>query len=81
VGGVVLLHNKLVPNHELLTTEETEQILEKYGVTRDEMPKIKLKDPAIMIFKLDVKPGDIIKITRDNPITGTSYYYRVVVEG
>jgi len=74
-----LIENQLVPKHELLDKETSENILKKYGVTRDEMPKIKASDPALGKLKADV--GDIIKITRKNPFIGDSYHYRVVIEG
>ena len=67
----------LVPKHELLTAEEAEDILKKYGVTRAEMPKIREDDPAIK--NLDAKRGDIIKISRINPKVGKTLYYRVVI--
>jgi DNA-directed RNA polymerase subunit H (RpoH/RPB5) len=41
------------------------------------MPKIKITDPALS--KLGVKRGDIIKITRNNPVVGEVLYFRVVV--
>ena len=73
-------NNYLIPKHELLSPEEAERILAKYNVSRDEFPKIYLKDAAISIFNLKPNVGDIIKITRDNAVTGKSHYYRVVVE-
>ncbi|HHQ45268.1 MAG TPA: DNA-directed RNA polymerase subunit H [Candidatus Altiarchaeales archaeon] len=76
---IKLLEHDLIPKHEILTPEGAEAVLKKYGVTRELMPQIKEKDPAIEEMK--AKPGDIIKITRNNPVTGKSYYYRVVIEG
>jgi len=74
-----LIENNLVPTHELLNLEEAEKVLKKYGVTRIELPKIMMNDPAIAHLKVSV--GDIIMILRNNPETGKSYYYRVVIEG
>ena len=71
-----MLEHRLVPKHELLSESEADKVLEKYGITGDEMPKIERKDPAIK--HLDANEGDIIKITRENKITGKSHYYRVV---
>lgn len=74
-----MLANVLVPKHELLDTEGIQKLLERYGVTKAELPKIKKSDAALA----DIKPktGDVIKITRTSPVVGESYYYRVVVEG
>jgi DNA-directed RNA polymerase subunit H len=73
----VIEHN-LVPKHELLSPEEGQKILEKYNVTREQMPKIMVDDPAIK--HLQGKPGDIIKIIRKSKPIGDSLYYRVVSE-
>ena len=69
----------LVPKHELLNADESQKLLEKYKVTWNELPKIKKTDATLTEIK--PKSGDIIKITRNNPTVGESYYYRVVVEG
>ncbi|MFH1404353.1 MAG: DNA-directed RNA polymerase subunit H [Candidatus Altiarchaeota archaeon] len=74
-----MIPNKLVPKHELLSDEEAEKVLEKYSITKLELPRIKLKDPALDGF--GHKLGDVIRITRENAVTGTSYYYRVVIDG
>ena len=67
-----------VPKHEIITKKEAETILSKYNCKPTELPLIFRDDPAIA--KLGVKPGDVIKITRNSPTAGTSYYYRYVVE-
>ena len=69
----------LVPEHSKLTKKEIQKLLEKYNITLNELPKILSIDPAIE--KLNVKPGDVIKITRDSPTAGVSIYYRVVING
>jgi len=48
------------------------------GVTEKELPKIFSTDPAIR--HLNVKKGDVIKITRKSPTAGETIYYRVVIE-
>ncbi|MGB6628883.1 MAG: DNA-directed RNA polymerase subunit H, partial [Nitrososphaeraceae archaeon] len=44
-----------------------------------QLPYIMITDKGIE--DLDVRPGDIIKITRKSPTAGESVYYRYVVEG
>lgn len=72
-----MIENDLVPKHEVLNPENTEELLNKLRVKRELLPKIKRDDPAIK--KIDIQVGDIIKITRHNPIIGESLYYRVVI--
>ncbi len=71
-----MIDNILVPKHELLSKEEAEEVLKKYNVAREEMPKIKIDDPAIE--EIESEAGDIFRITRINPVAGESFYYRVV---
>ena len=67
----------LVPKHEKLSQVKTKELLESYGITLQRLPKINVNDPALK--DMDVKVGDVIKITRNSPTTGESVYYRVVV--
>ncbi|MCD6549900.1 DNA-directed RNA polymerase subunit H [Candidatus Micrarchaeota archaeon] len=69
-------HHVLVPIHELLSKEEAEKVIKKYG-DKNLFPKIKKNDPALALFGIKAKPGDIIKITRNDP-TGRHVVYRVV---
>jgi DNA-directed RNA polymerase subunit H len=67
------------PKHEILPRKEAEEILKKYNTKPSQLPYIMISDKAIE--DLDVRPGDIIKITRKSPTAGESVYYRYVVEG
>jgi len=68
----------LVPIHIKLDEKEAEELLKKYNISKNQLPKIRIDDPAIR--NLNVKPGDIIKIIRKSPTAGESIFYRVVVE-
>lgn len=67
----------LVPQHEPLSDEESEEVLKKYNITKGQMPKILISDPIVK--KMKVKIGDVIKITRNSKTAGKSIFYRVVV--
>ena len=67
-----------VPKHEIISKKEAEEVLEKYNCQPTELPLIMANDPAIV--GLGVKPGDMIKITRNSATAGESFYYRYVVE-
>lgn len=69
----------LIPKHEIMTSEEVKELLKKYNITKDKLPKIYEHDAAI--YELNTKPGDVIKITRKSPTAGNAFYYRVVIGG
>ena len=67
----------LVPEHGKLSDKEKKDLLETNHISLKELPKIKKNDPAIE--GLNVKEGDVIKITRKSPTAGQSIFYRGVV--
>ena len=69
----------LVPKHLKVSDSEKEALLNKFNINSKELPKIMKDDPALA--KLNVKPGDIIKIERPSKTAGTAVYYRVVIDG
>ena len=72
----VLLHD-LVPQHILLTKEETQDLMDKYQITVIDLPQIFEKDP--IAIAIGAKEGDVIKIIRDSKTTVKSIdYYRYV---
>lgn len=77
--AIDITDHKAVPEHRKLDEEEAEEILEKYGADKDEIPQIERTDAALK--QIDVEVGDVIEIERDSPTAGKTTYYRVVVEG
>ncbi len=69
----------LVPIHTKISEKEKAELLKKYNIKLKDLPKIQITDPAIQ--HLDVKEGDVIKISRKSRTSGESFYYRGVVSG
>jgi DNA-directed RNA polymerase subunit H len=67
------------PKHEILPKDKAEEILKKYNAKPSQLPYVMISDKALE--DLDVRPGDIMKITRKSQTAGESVYYRYVVEG
>ena len=66
------------PKHEILSKIQAEEILKQYNTRPSQLPYIMIDDKGIE--DLDVRPGDIVKITRKSATAGESVYYRYVVE-
>ena len=66
----------LQPKHSKLSAKEVKELFLKYNISLNQLPMIKLVDPAL---PPDSKVGDIIKIERKTE-DGKSFYYRVIVE-
>lgn len=75
---ILVPDHAFVPKHEIMTKAEAEEVMERYHCQPTELPLIYVTDPAIA--KLGVKPGDMIRITRESSTAGESVYYRYVVE-
>ena len=69
--------HELVPDHTVLEDAEIDSVLEEYGLSRTDLPKIKLNDPALPD---EATPGDVIEIVRDSRTTDTAISYRLVIE-
>ena len=71
-----ITHHEIVPRHILLNQEEVDMILKQYQTTRAQLPKLLTTDPVAKYYGM--KAGDVCKIIRQSPMTGESYYYRIV---
>ncbi len=63
--------NLMVPKHEIVSEEEKNELIRRYGPL-ELFPKMLASDP--MVERLGAKPGDLIRIHREEGI-----YYRYVV--
>lgn len=69
----------LVPRHSVASEAEVAKMLEQYGITVEKLPNIFLDDPALA--GIETRPGDVIKIERNSPVTKKiEFYYRKVIE-
>jgi len=71
------LSNFLLPKHELVSAGERADILKKFSISSESIPKIPSTDPGLI--GLTLKVGDIVKITR-NDVNVKNEYYRIVIE-
>ncbi len=67
--------HSLQPKHIKLKQEEVKKLIEKYNISKAQLPKIKIEDPAL---PEGCAPGDVIKIDRVEEEKVTSYF-RIVV--
>ena len=73
-----VLEHDLVPDHILLTEEETDELLKKYNITRGQLPKVKSSD--VVVKQVGAKPGDVLRIIRKSLTAGKAVAYRLVIE-
>ena len=79
MNEVDISEHKLVPKHTILNDKEKEELLRKYKINLNQLPRLITSDP--MIKKLNAKVGDVVKIERLSATSGKTIYYRVVVKG
>ena len=75
--AINIREHELVPEHEKLDEDETEKLLDKFDIEKDNLPKMSKKDAVAK--KMDLEPGDVVHIERDSPTAGKADYYRVVI--
>ena len=73
-----IMGHTLVPQHTIISKEETKELFKKYDITTDQLPKI-LDTDSVAAF-IGAKPGQIIKIVRKSHTAKEAVAYRFVVE-
>lgn len=70
--------HEMVPKHEVLSSEEKEELLDEMEIKAEQLPKIKKNDAVVK--ELDTSVGDVLRIVRNSPTAGKSTYYRLVIK-
>ncbi|MDD1673757.1 MAG: DNA-directed RNA polymerase subunit H [Methanomicrobiales archaeon] len=78
MSTINVLDHVMVPEHQIMGNEELQELLFKYHLTSDQLPKIFHDDPAARAIK--AKIGDVIRITRFSQTAGRAESYRLVVK-
>jgi DNA-directed RNA polymerase subunit H len=73
-----IMSHKLVPIHSIISEKEKKEILEKYKITPDQLPKILNTDPASTA--IGAQPGQIVKVVRKSHTAKEAVAYRFVIE-
>ena len=74
-----LIDHIYVPRHEILSNDESQQIIEAYNTRKRDMPKILTNDPISRYYNM--QPGQICRILRPSETSGYVPYYRLVIKG
>jgi len=73
-----IMGHKLVPLHEIISDKEKQDLLARFKITPDQLPKILNTDPVCM--SISAQPGQIVKIKRKSQTANEAVVYRLVVE-
>lgn len=69
--------HQLVPKHEIVPVDEVQAILDKFNAKKTQLPNILHTDK--MARYLNVRPGQLVKITRSSPTAGEYVIYRYCI--
>jgi DNA-directed RNA polymerase subunit H (RpoH/RPB5) len=72
-----IIDHRDVPKHEVMDEKEKQELLEKYGIKDSNIPII-LRDDAMARY-LGLTPGEVVRILRPSPTSGTYVSYRICV--
>jgi DNA-directed RNA polymerase subunit H len=73
----------LVPEHVLLTDAEVKEILDRFKIATDQLPKIGINDPCVRAIAAqgkEIKPGMVVKIIRKSETAGKAVAFRVITD-
>lgn len=73
-----VLSHRFVPEHIILGEKEIKELMDKYNIIPEQLPKLLKNDPAVKA--INAKEGDVVKLIRKSITAGVTTYYRFVVK-
>ena len=73
-----ITNHVLVPDHIILSDKEKQDLIKKFEIEANQLPKILTTDPVSL--SIEAKAGQILKIVRESHTAKESIAYRLVVE-
>ena len=73
-----VLEHAMVPDHNIMSEEEVSELLSRYNITTEQLPKVFHDDPAVKSIGANV--DDVIRIVRASHTAGRAEAYRLVIK-
>jgi DNA-directed RNA polymerase subunit H len=73
-----VLKHVMVPDHNIMSEEEVSELLSRYNITTEQLPKVFHDDPAVKSIGANV--DDVIRIVRASHTAGRAEAYRLVIK-
>lgn len=67
----------MVPDHQIMSADEVKDLLARYNISYEHLPKIYNDDPVMKA--IGANTGDVISITRSSQTAGIAESYRLVI--
>ena len=73
-----VLEHAMVPDHKIMSEDEVSDLLARYNITTEQLPKIYHDDPAVKT--IGASADDVIRIIRASHTAGRAEAFRLVVK-
>lgn len=73
-----VLEHAMVPDHKIMSEDEVSDLLARYNITTEQLPKIYHDDPAVK--EIGANADDVIRIIRASHTAGRAEAFRLVVK-
>ncbi|MDD5142999.1 DNA-directed RNA polymerase subunit H [Methanoregula sp.] len=72
-----VIEHVMVPDHQIMSEDEVSELLSRYNITTEQLPKIYHDDPAVKM--IGAEADDVIRIIRTSHTAGRAEAYRLVI--